>query len=116
MDLLFGLGSLLPNRLTYSKGGLFSGAEKTKSMADRALYGGLADTAYDPCYHQACDTFLNIDNVTLKEPLLAFFPILFFSSSSDFFLSWFGLLGRFQIALACLIPSFQHFLCFVGLN
>jgi len=38
-------------------GGLFTGAEGTKTAAQAAIYGGLAGVAFDPCYHQACDTF-----------------------------------------------------------
>jgi Zn-dependent M28 family amino/carboxypeptidase len=40
-------------------GGLFSGAEGTKTVAEAELWGGLAGVAYDPCYHQACDNFSN---------------------------------------------------------
>lgn len=36
-------------------GGLFTGAEETKTAEEVALYGGLADVPYDPCYHSACD-------------------------------------------------------------
>jgi Zn-dependent M28 family amino/carboxypeptidase len=43
-------------------GGLFTGAEGIKTAAQAALYGGQAGVAFDPCYHQACDTF---DNVSL---------------------------------------------------
>jgi Zn-dependent M28 family amino/carboxypeptidase len=37
-------------------GGLFTGAEVEKTAADVALWGGLAGVAYDPCYHEACDS------------------------------------------------------------
>ena len=42
-------------------GGLFTGAEDNKTADQVALYGGLATydgevVAYDPCYHQACDS------------------------------------------------------------
>ena len=37
-------------------GGLFTGAEEIKTADEAALYGGLADVAYDPCYHQPCDS------------------------------------------------------------
>jgi len=40
--------------------GLATGAEKIKSVEQRSEYGGLANAAFDPCYHQACDT---VDNV-----------------------------------------------------
>jgi Zn-dependent M28 family amino/carboxypeptidase len=37
-------------------GGLFSGAEATKTAREAGIYGGVADLAYDPCYHAACDS------------------------------------------------------------
>ncbi len=44
-------------------GGIFTGAEVIKTPAQVALYGGTAGIAFDPCYHQACDT---INNLNLK--------------------------------------------------
>jgi Zn-dependent M28 family amino/carboxypeptidase len=41
-------------------GGLFSGAEEIKDSKERTIYKGLANTAYDPCYHDYCDSFENI--------------------------------------------------------
>lgn len=41
-------------------GGLFTGAEGVKTAAQEAIYGGTAGIAYDPCYHQPCDTIDNI--------------------------------------------------------
>jgi Zn-dependent M28 family amino/carboxypeptidase len=35
-------------------GGLFTGAEEIKTVEDRDKFGGLANAAYDPCYHQFC--------------------------------------------------------------
>jgi aminopeptidase Y len=40
-------------------GGLFTGAEGIKTAEEAVIWGGTADQAYDPCYHQACDTFAN---------------------------------------------------------
>jgi Zn-dependent M28 family amino/carboxypeptidase len=37
-------------------GGLFTGAEDKKTEAEAAIYGGVPGAAYDPCYHQACDS------------------------------------------------------------
>jgi hypothetical protein len=48
-------------------GGLFTGAEGIKSDRQAAIYGGTAGTAYDPCYHQACDTFANNNDQGLDE-------------------------------------------------
>jgi Zn-dependent M28 family amino/carboxypeptidase len=38
-------------------GGLFTGADETKSPEQVRLYGGVAGQMLDPCYHQACDSF-----------------------------------------------------------
>jgi len=40
-------------------GGLFTGAEEIKTPQQQAIWGGTAGAQFDPCYHQACDTFLN---------------------------------------------------------
>ena len=40
-------------------GGLFTGAEGIKTAEQRAIYGGTVGEQYDPCYHEACDTFDN---------------------------------------------------------
>jgi Zn-dependent M28 family amino/carboxypeptidase len=48
-------------------GGLFSGAEGIKTAEQAAVYGGTADVAYDPCYHQACDTITNLNSQALFE-------------------------------------------------
>jgi Zn-dependent M28 family amino/carboxypeptidase len=40
-------------------GGLFTGAEVPKTAAQQAIWGGTTGAQYDPCYHQACDTFAN---------------------------------------------------------
>jgi Zn-dependent M28 family amino/carboxypeptidase len=46
-------------------GGLFTGAEGIKTAEEAALFGGTAGVAYDPCYHQACDTYANNNDVAL---------------------------------------------------
>jgi len=43
-------------------GGLFTGAEAPKTVAEADIWGGTAGAWLDPCYHQACDT---IDNINL---------------------------------------------------
>jgi Zn-dependent M28 family amino/carboxypeptidase len=48
-------------------GGLFTGAEGTKTPEQAAVYGGTAGIAYDPCYHSACDTFANNNNTGLGQ-------------------------------------------------
>jgi Zn-dependent M28 family amino/carboxypeptidase len=42
-------------------GGLASGAEVIKTPEERATFGGIANAAFDPCYHQSCDTIDNIN-------------------------------------------------------
>lgn len=46
-------------------GGLFTGAEGVKTAAEAATWGGTAGVAYDPCYHQACDTYANVNLTAL---------------------------------------------------
>jgi Zn-dependent M28 family amino/carboxypeptidase len=46
-------------------GGLFTGAEGIKTAQEAALWGGTAGIAYDPCYHQACDSFANVNTFAL---------------------------------------------------
>jgi aminopeptidase Y len=46
-------------------GGLFTGAEDVKTQEEEDIYGGTAGEPYDSCYHAACDTFANINNVVL---------------------------------------------------
>ncbi len=48
-------------------GGLFTGAEDIKSAGEAELFGGTAGLAFDPCYHQACDTITNIDEAILGQ-------------------------------------------------
>ena len=48
-------------------GGLFTGAEGIKTAEQAAAYGGTAGQAYDPCYHQACDTFANVSLTGLDQ-------------------------------------------------
>jgi len=48
-------------------GGLFSGANETKSGDQAVLFGGQANAAEDACYHLACDTTDRIDTKLLGE-------------------------------------------------
>jgi Zn-dependent M28 family amino/carboxypeptidase len=48
-------------------GGLFSGAEGTKTAEQQARYGGVTGEPYDRCYHQPCDDFANNDDRSLDE-------------------------------------------------
>jgi Zn-dependent M28 family amino/carboxypeptidase len=48
-------------------GGLFTGAEGIKTPEQEQIYGGVAGLAYDPCYHQACDTWFNLNYTALDQ-------------------------------------------------
>ncbi|CAM3684107.1 M28 family metallopeptidase [Kibdelosporangium persicum] len=48
-------------------GGTFTGAEKLKTAAQAAKWGGQADVAYDKCYHQACDNLYNLNRGALAK-------------------------------------------------
>ncbi|GAB3963554.1 M28 family metallopeptidase [Actinoallomurus acanthiterrae] len=48
-------------------GGLDSGAEKLKTADEAKIYGGEAGKAYDPCYHQSCDTYANVNTTILDQ-------------------------------------------------
>ncbi len=45
-------------------GGTFTGAEGRKTAAQVRLWGG-TPTAFDPCYHLACDTLSNVNDTAL---------------------------------------------------
>ncbi|MFE4450524.1 M28 family metallopeptidase [Streptomyces sp. NPDC056796] len=46
-------------------GGLFSGADYTKTAAQAQKWGGTAGQAFDRCYHSSCDTTANINDTAL---------------------------------------------------
>jgi Zn-dependent M28 family amino/carboxypeptidase len=48
-------------------GGLFTGAEVPKTPEQEAVFGGVAGLPFDPCYHQACDTFFNLNRQALDQ-------------------------------------------------
>jgi Zn-dependent M28 family amino/carboxypeptidase len=64
--------------------GLFTGAEEVKTEEQAAIWGGTAGDAFDPCYHQACDTIENLDDHALEvnSDLIAF-AMLHFSYSTE---------------------------------
>ena len=47
-------------------GGLFTGAEEIKTAEQAAIWGGTAGAQFDPCYHEACDTFANNNNARAR--------------------------------------------------
>jgi Zn-dependent M28 family amino/carboxypeptidase len=48
-------------------GGLFTGAEGIKTAAQAAVFGGVANLAFDRCYHQACDDITNLNNTAFDQ-------------------------------------------------
>ena len=65
--------------------GLFTGAEGIKTPEQEAIWGGTAGEQYDPCYHQACDTFENVDLHALEvnSDLIAFAMLTFAYSTES---------------------------------
>jgi len=47
-------------------GGLFTGAEVPKTAEQAAIWGGTVGAQFDPCYHEACDTFANNNDHALE--------------------------------------------------
>jgi Zn-dependent M28 family amino/carboxypeptidase len=66
-------------------GGLFTGAEVVKTEEQEAIWGGTAGEQFDPCYHEACDTFDNIDLHALEvnSDLIAFAQLTFAYSTES---------------------------------
>jgi Zn-dependent M28 family amino/carboxypeptidase len=66
-------------------GGLFTGAEGIKTAAEAATWGGTAGQSYDPCYHQACDTYANNNNTALdtNSDAIAFAVLQYAMSTTD---------------------------------
>ena len=62
-----------------ASGGLFTGAEVPKTAEQAAIWGGIAGEQFDPCYHEACDTFANVDLDALEvnSDLIAFAQLTF---------------------------------------
>lgn len=50
---------------------LATGAEGIKTAAQREVFGGIAQAAYDTCYHQECDDLFNFDKDVLLQNTLA---------------------------------------------
>jgi hypothetical protein len=65
--------------------GLFTGAEEVKTDEQEAIWGGTAGEPFDPCYHQACDTYDNVDLHALEvnSDLIAFAMLTFAYSTES---------------------------------
>lgn len=66
-------------------GGLFTGAEGIKTADEASLWGGTAGQQYDPCYHLACDTYANNNDVALdvNSDAVAFTVLQYAMNTSD---------------------------------
>ena len=47
-------------------GGIFSGAEEKKTVAQAERWGGQADASFDPNYHKASDTLEHVDRTAME--------------------------------------------------
>lgn len=65
-------------------GGVFSGAEETKTEGQAKEWGGTAGEPFDPCYHQSCDGRDNIDPKALDQHADALGHILWTYAGKDF--------------------------------
>ncbi len=65
-------------------GGLFTGAEGIKTQEQVDIYGGDLGEQYDPCYHEACDTFDNValDVLDLNADSVAFATMTYAKSTA----------------------------------
>jgi aminopeptidase Y len=66
-------------------GGLFTGAEGIKTPEEASIWGGTANVAYDPCYHQACDTFANnnMGALEMNSDAVAYATLQYAMNTSD---------------------------------
>ena len=64
--------------------GLFTGAEVLKTAEQASIWGGTVGAQFDPCYHQACDTFANNNDHALDVNSDAVaFAVLTFAYSTE---------------------------------
>jgi Zn-dependent M28 family amino/carboxypeptidase len=66
-------------------GGLFTGAEVVKTPEQEAIWGGTAGEQFDPCYHEVCDTFdnVNLHALEVNSDLIAFAQLTFAYSTES---------------------------------
>jgi Zn-dependent M28 family amino/carboxypeptidase len=78
-------GPFIAEGVDIPAGGLFTGAEGRKTLEQRDVYGGIAGQQYDPCYHQACDTFSNNSNevLDLNSDAIAFATLTYAMDTSS---------------------------------
>jgi Zn-dependent M28 family amino/carboxypeptidase len=78
-------GPFIASGVDIPAGGLFTGAEGIKTAAQRDVYGGIIGQQYDPCYHEACDTFSNNSNevLDLNSDAIAFATLTYAMDTSS---------------------------------
>jgi Zn-dependent M28 family amino/carboxypeptidase len=78
-------GPFIAEGVDIPAGGLFTGAEGIKTAAQRDVYGGIIGQQYDPCYHEACDTFSNNSNevLDLNSDAIAFATLTYAMDTSS---------------------------------
>jgi len=86
-------------------GGLFSGAEVTKSADERLEFGGLAGASYDPCYHKLCDDTNNIDSDCFEQMAKAAASVLQTLAKEE---DLRGFLSSGSLPQARMLPSSRH--------
>jgi Zn-dependent M28 family amino/carboxypeptidase len=77
-------------------GGLFSGADGVKTVAQRDKYeaafgpnqGGFAEAIYDPCYHKLCDSVKNINPVGYMKMVQAAAYVLDYLGQNENLAGW----------------------------
>ncbi|XP_062516436.1 aminopeptidase-like [Corticium candelabrum] len=60
-------GPFIDAEIAIPAGGLSTGADGLKTTEERNMYGGLANAAFDTCYHMECDTIDNVDQTVLGQ-------------------------------------------------
>ncbi|KFY32988.1 hypothetical protein V495_08542 [Pseudogymnoascus sp. VKM F-4514 (FW-929)] len=67
-------------------GGIATGAEGIKTVAEADMFGGSAGDWFDPCYHQLCDNLSNLDMVAweVSTKLIAHSVATYARSLEDF--------------------------------
>eukprot|EP00002_Diphylleia_rotans_P002009 TRINITY_DN1121_c0_g1_i1.p1 TRINITY_DN1121_c0_g1~~TRINITY_DN1121_c0_g1_i1.p1 ORF type:complete len:480 (-),score=101.40 TRINITY_DN1121_c0_g1_i1:387-1826(-) len=82
LDFAFGRSDFVPFAdAGVPAGGLFTGADQTKTETERTVHGGFANAILDPCYHKYCDTINNIDYPAFTElARTAAYVVEFYSS------------------------------------
>ncbi len=95
-------------------GGLFSGADGTKTQEERDRYdemlgqgmGGIAGAIHDPCYHRACDSIQNINVFAYEKMVQVAAYVLEYLAQQDDLKGW--LYPPAEIARLSTRPKPQH--------